>query len=47
MLADYAFYGQTFKWQPSEIDNLSWSRRKKLKQAYQDSVNNKSPIKGS
>jgi hypothetical protein len=36
MLEDYAFFGQVFRWQPSEIDNLKWSYRKKLKQAYKD-----------
>ena len=40
MLSDYTFFGQTFKWQPSEIDGMTWSRRKKIKQAYKDSINN-------
>jgi len=42
LLDDYIFFGQTFRWQPSEIDNMTWSYRKSIKQAYKDNmVNNK------
>jgi hypothetical protein len=39
ILGDYSFFGQAYRWQPSEIDNLKWSYRKKLKQAYLDHMN--------
>jgi len=37
-LGDYAFFGEIYKWPPSEIEKLGWSRRKKLKQAIKDSI---------
>jgi len=40
-LEDYAFFGQVYRWPPSEIDNLGWNTRKTLKQAYLDSLQNK------
>lgn len=39
LLGDYTFFGLHFHWQPSEIDNMRWSYRKKIKQAYIDSKN--------
>ncbi len=41
MLSDYSFFGQVFHWQPSEIDNMTWSYRKEIKQEKIDSENNK------
>lgn len=31
------FFGQSFGWAPSQIDNLKWSWRKQMRQAYEDS----------
>lgn len=36
MLSDLAFFGKAFHWPPGDIENLPWSRRKRLKQAYMD-----------
>jgi hypothetical protein len=41
LLDDYAFFGQVYRWQPSEIDNMAWSYRKELKQAYKDYIMNR------
>jgi len=38
-LGDYAFFGQIYRWAPSEIENMKWSVRKELKQAYYDHMN--------
>jgi len=34
------FFGENFRWQPSEIDELSWNYRKEIKQAYVDHLMN-------
>lgn len=39
LLGDYSFFGQVYRWPPSEIDNLRWSMRKNMKQAWLDSRN--------
>lgn len=36
MLSDYAFFGKAFHWPPDGIEKLTWSHRKRLKQAYMD-----------
>lgn len=36
IMSDYIFFGQTFRWQPSEVDNMGWSVRKEIKQGYLD-----------
>jgi len=33
------FFGKVFHWQPSEIDNMGWSYRKRIRQAYEDMMN--------
>jgi hypothetical protein len=40
LLEDLTFFGKVFHWQPSEIENLKWSHRKQLKQAYMDAKGN-------
>lgn len=39
MLTDYMMFGQVYRWQPSEIDNLTWAQRKEMRQAYEDAQN--------
>ena len=36
LMSDYVFFGQVFRWQPSEVDNMGWSTRKEIKQSYLD-----------
>ena len=38
LLGDYAFFGQVWRWPPESINEMKWSYRKKLKQAYRDHV---------
>jgi len=33
-MADYIFFGEAFRWQPSEIDRFPWSMRKEIKETY-------------
>jgi len=35
-MEDYLFFGSHHRWQPSEIDNMSWAMRKQLKQVIED-----------
>lgn len=38
LLDDYVFFGQVFRWPPSEVDRLKWSWRKEIKAAMKDKL---------
>lgn len=35
-MSDYVFFGEAFRWSPTEIDRLGWLFRKEMKDLYID-----------
>lgn len=33
-MSDYIFFGEAFRWSPTEIDRLGWLFRKEMKELY-------------
>jgi hypothetical protein len=34
LMADHIFFGEHFRWSPDNVNGLSWSYRKELKEIY-------------